>query len=79
MTPEDLLAFLDGMIEQQRQKVLALARDRIPDLTWDDVLNSDGYPVLQADTNFNYQDGILAGLISAQIALRARLRGAVPP
>jgi len=64
---------LDEMIAQQRAKVLALAREVLPSLTAEDVLNPDGYPELAGHGPFNYEDGQLAGLISSQVAIRARI------
>ncbi len=63
------------MIAQQRAKVLATARAILPSLTSEDVLNPDGYPELAGDGPFNYEDGLLAGLLAAQMALRAELGG----
>ena len=67
-------SLLEGMIEQQRAKVLKLAREALPHLSAEDVLNPFDFPELKAHPTFDYEDGILAGLISAQIALRAELR-----
>jgi hypothetical protein len=67
-------ALLDRMIDQQRAKVLKLAREALPHLSAEDVLNPFDFPQLKAHPTFEYEDGILAGLISAQIALRAELR-----
>lgn len=64
----------DEMIEQQRGKVLSMARSLNPRLTADDVMSPDDFPELASDPRFAYEDGLLAGLISAQIALRAFLR-----
>jgi len=69
-----LEALLERMIEQQRTKVLKLAREALPHLGPEDVLNPFDFPELKAHPTFEYEDGILAGLISAQIALRAELR-----
>jgi hypothetical protein len=65
----------DQMIEQQRSKVLKLAREAVPHLSPEDVLNPNDFPELKAHPTFEYEDGILAGLVAAQIALRAELRG----
>lgn len=62
------------MIEQQRAKVLKLAREAVRNIGPEDVLNPFDFPELKAHPTFEYEDGILAGLISAQIALRAELR-----
>ena len=68
-------ALLSEMIEQQRAKVTKRARDVMPGCTYEDVMNPDGVEPLRADAAFNYEDGILAGLIAAQVALRARVWG----
>ena len=68
---EDVLAEL---IAQQDAKVLALARRIVPHLTPEDVRNPHDFPALLASPDFNYEDGILAGLRAAQIALRAARR-----
>lgn len=67
---------LDSMIDQQRGKLLATARAKIPHLTPDDVLTPEAYPELYYDGPFNYDDGILNGLLSAQMAIRALVREA---
>jgi hypothetical protein len=78
MTPEELAqvaeALFDQMIDQQRQKVLRLAREAVPHISSEDVMNPNDYPELKAHPTFDYEDGILAGLVSAQVALRAELR-----
>jgi hypothetical protein len=79
VTPDSCLALIDRllsqMIEQQEGKVLRLARRTVPDLTPEDLRNPQDFPQLSRDPIFNYEDGILAGLRSAHIALRAELRG----
>jgi hypothetical protein len=76
---EDLIrqseALLEGMIGHQRAKVTSRARQVMPSCTFEDILNPDGVEPLRADPVFNYEDGILAGLISAQVALRASVWG----
>ena len=64
-------AALDTAIAQQQAKLLALARRINPRLTADDVLSPADFPELTRDPLFNYEDGILAGLLSAQALLRA--------
>jgi hypothetical protein len=67
---EDLF---DEMIRQQQAKVLQTARNHIPHLTAEDILNPHDYPALVADPIFNYEEGLAAGLMAAQIAVRARI------
>jgi hypothetical protein len=81
----ELVAFLEvsealfnQMIEQQRAKVMRLAREAVPYISAEDVMNPNDFPELKAHPTFDYEDGILAGLISAQVAMRAELRGRLP-
>jgi len=67
-------ALLDEMIAQQRAKVLAIARAIDTRLTEDDILSPQDIPELRDDPRFNYEDGLLAGLLSAQMAMRAEDR-----
>lgn len=74
----DIEAVLDGELERivthQRARVLSAAQRLNPRLTSDDVLQPDDCPELARDPTWNYEDGVLAGLLAAQIALRAALR-----
>ena len=71
---EGIDALMTEMIDQQRVKVLATASNLDPRLTLDDILSPQDFEVLAADPRFNYEDGLLAGLLSAQMAVRARFR-----
>ena len=64
---------LQEMIEFQREKLLKLARDILPDLTPEDLRNPQDFPELIKDPLFNYEDGLLAGYLAVQIAMRSRL------
>lgn len=68
----------DRMIHQQRSKVLRIARELNPAITSDDVLNPHDFPELDADSQYNFEDGILSGYISAQMAVRAELAALEP-
>mgnify|MGYP000644926927 CR=1 FL=1 len=61
------------MIEFQREKLLKLAREILPDVTPEDLRNPQDFPELIKDPLFNYEDGILAGYLAVQIAMRSRL------
>ena len=71
---EGIDGLLSEMIDQQRVKVLVVANGLDARLTQDDILSPQDFDVLAADPRFNYEDGLLAGLLSAQIAVRAWLR-----
>ena len=64
---------LHEMIEFQREKLLKLAREILPDVTPEDLRNPQDFPDLVKDPLFNYQDGLLAGYLAVQIAMRSRL------
>lgn len=63
----------EELVAHQQKKVLEIARLRIPHLTADDILNPHDFPELQADPIFNYEEGIAAGLMTAQMAIRAKI------
>jgi hypothetical protein len=66
---------LEEMIVQQERKVLALARRLVPHVTPEDLRNAQDFAPLVASADFNYEDGILAGLQAALMAVRAARRG----
>lgn len=66
-------ALFESMITAQRAKVLRIARELVPQITPDDVLNPHDFPELNEDAQYNFEDGILSGYISAQMAVRVEL------
>jgi hypothetical protein len=64
----------DGMLAQQRAKVLRIAREAVPNIGPEDLRNAHDFPELQAHPTFEWEDGILAGLIAAQVAVRSEIR-----
>lgn len=69
--PEFVESLLEEMIEQQRNKVLTLARQINGCVTSEDIRNPQDIPDLYADPVFNYEDGILTGYLAIQSALRS--------
>jgi hypothetical protein len=59
------------MEEEQSRKVVELARRLRPDLTAEDVRNPHDFPEL-GDPDWQYEDGMLAGIQSVLAAVRAR-------
>jgi len=59
----------------QRRKVLDLARRLRPGLTLEDIANPHDFPEL-ADPDWQYADGVLAGVQSVLAAVRASQRQA---
>jgi hypothetical protein len=74
--PRRALEIIDELIRYQQQRVLALANRIQPGLTDEDLRNPHDFPNVFNDPAWQYEDGQLAGLVSAQVALKSRL---VPP
>jgi hypothetical protein len=69
---EDLVVEME---ELQRRKVLELARRLRPGLTPEDIANPHDFPEL-GDADWQYEDGMLAGVQTVMAAVRARRRDA---
>ncbi len=61
---------LQEMINLQRKKLMRLAQELGLNLSGEDILSPQDYPVLAHSARFNFEDGFLAGLLAAQMALR---------
>lgn len=70
METSESAQILEGMVVQQREKLLKVARELVPNATPEDIRNPQDFSELLNDPLFNYEDGLLAGLLSAQAALR---------
>ena len=65
---------LQELIEHQQTKVLKVAREIVTAATPEDIRNPQDFPDLVTDTLFNYEDGILTGYLTLQIALRKQTK-----
>lgn len=74
MKSSDFLKVLEDLIEMQQQLLLKRGQRMIPNLTMDDILQPNDYPSLENDPLFRYEEGVLAGLLSAKIACVAAMR-----
>ena len=70
---EMILPVLAELVAQQKTKLAAYAARVDPRLAADDLLQPHDFPALARDPGFSYEDGMLAGLCSADAALRAVL------
>jgi hypothetical protein len=59
------------LIEEQRKKLLKFAHQLIPNITPDDLLQPNDFPALEQHPFFRYEEGVLEGLLTAQMAYRA--------
>ena len=75
MRDEDhFLKMLDEMVIHQQNKLLKLARDRIPHLTPEDIRNPQDFSELEHDPIFNYEDGMLNGYLSVRSSYQAWIK-----
>jgi hypothetical protein len=56
--------------EHQRLKVLRFARQILPNLTFDDILNPQDFPELVRSPDFQFEDGNTAGMFAALMIVR---------
>lgn len=68
---EDLI---NEIIRLQQKKLLSLAKQVVPQLTEDDLLQPNDFPELENHPVFRYEEGILTGIQTVQMALRALKR-----
>ena len=69
-----MLALFDELVEAQRKKLLHFARQIIPYVTPDDLLQPNDFPELELNPLFRYEEGILEGLLTARMAYLAKKR-----
>lgn len=72
-TWKDVERLVGELEAAQRGKVLALARRLRPGLTSEDIANPHDFAEL-ADADWQYEDGVLQGVLSVLAAIRARAR-----
>lgn len=60
------------LIILQKKKVLKCAQSIIPHLTEDDLLQPNDFRELELNPHFRYEEGILEGLKTAEMAFLAR-------
>lgn len=66
-----LEAVMEEILYMHKKALLVLGRRIIPSLTSEDVLQPNDYPELNNHPEFRYEEGLLAGIQTVQIALKA--------
>ena len=67
---QQIEALSEELVEQQKEKLLVLGRRVVPTLTPEDMLQPNDYPELENHPEFRYEEGVLAGILTLQAALR---------
>lgn len=67
----DLKELLDSLINAQKKTLLSVGRRIVPTLTPEDMLQPNDYDELENHAHFRYEEGILAGMQTVQMALSA--------
>lgn len=62
---------LEELIQQQQNKVFRCAHRILPQITEEDLLQPNDYPLLENHPHFRYEEGVLEGIRTVQMALRA--------
>lgn len=64
-------ATLEEIMLMHKKALLTLGRRIVPTLTSEDILQPNDYLELNHHPEFRYEEGLLAGIQTAQMALRA--------
>lgn len=61
----------DEMIAAQRRKIFKLAEKLVPNVTEEDLLQPNDFPILENHPIFRYEEGVLEGLMTARMGYLA--------
>lgn len=67
----DSISLMEELVVGQQKKLLSCARTIVPYITTDDILQPNDFPELEQHPYFRYEEGVLEGLLTAQMALKA--------
>lgn len=62
---------LHEIVELQKKNMLANAERIVSQITQDDLLQPNDFPELENNPLFRYEEGVLAGIQTVEMALRA--------
>jgi tRNA(adenine34) deaminase len=62
----------DELVDLQQKKLMKFASKIIPNITTDDLLQPNDFPVLETDPHFRYEEGVLEGILTARMACLAK-------
>jgi hypothetical protein len=62
---------IDEIIQSQRQTLLKCAQRIVPSVTEEDLLQPNDFSELENHPHFRYEEGVLAGMQTIQMAIKA--------
>ena len=74
MKPDPIVDLLDQLIDGQKEKLLKSARQIVPHVTQDDLMQPNDFSQLEFHPLFRYEEGTLDGLCVAKAAILALMR-----
>lgn len=75
---ESIETLIEEVAQLQHQKLLKCGRAIIPNLTTDDLLQPNDFMELEHHPEFRYEEGVLAGIKTIQMALRREFKSINP-
>lgn len=60
----------DSLLAHAQAKLLKTGERWVPNITQDDLLQPNDFPVLEFNPEFRYEEGMIAGILSARAAVR---------
>jgi hypothetical protein len=61
----------EELIKLQKEKLLRVAKELVPSVIEDDLLQPNDFPVLENHPYFRYEEGVLEGILTARAAYLA--------
>ena len=58
----------EELIVRQKHRLMRYAREKIPYITEEDLLQPNDFPLLELDPFFRYEEGVLEGVLSSKAA-----------
>ncbi|MBM3193020.1 MAG: hypothetical protein FJZ59_02160 [Chlamydiae bacterium] len=68
---QEVEKIFDDLVSYQKSKLLKVAREIKPSVVADDLMQPFDFPELENHPEFRYEEGVLAGLLTAYAALQA--------
>ena len=63
----------EELILYQKARLLKSAKEVIPEISDDDLMQPFDFPSLEAHPDFRYEEGVLAGILTSHMAFQAAL------